>query len=139
LGFVIGLTLSYLALELSEIGHGTYAPVGASASIFVLFGFSNGLIPFVITPLIWAIYFSAIPAIKSWAMRVAAVAIVISTHLISGVFLLVVEDGASSGHLSRMFGRHPLTMVAYWVLLLGALFYLAYFSLRRNSLASKLP
>jgi hypothetical protein len=121
LGFILGLILSAFAFLLAGIGHGTYAPTVANASVLALLPVVGILISFFGTPFLWAIYYVVIPQINSQAKRVVALILLSLLHLVPGAWIAL-EDSA----FNRALNNHPTVVWLYGMILVITILCLAF-------------
>jgi hypothetical protein len=119
-GFALGCVLSFCALLLAGAGHGTYTPLTANAPMLTLIPKAGVFMALFGTPLLWAIYFMAIPGINSRILRLVAVVLVALVHLGSGAWA-----ASQDSYLAGTFDRSPSFMVFYFGLLIVTVLMLA--------------
>jgi hypothetical protein len=118
LGFGLGLILSVCALMLAGVGHGTYAPMIANASLLAFIP----LLGLVVPPFLWGIYFLVIPEIDSLPGRIIALALILLLHIVPGIWL------ASQDHaFTRALESQLLAVLAHGITLVAAVVCLAVF------------
>jgi hypothetical protein len=121
-GLCCGIVLAFESVVLTGAGHGTYAPLVFTSSLFAfvpVLGLFSG-------PLLWAIYFVVIPNLDAIKIRLIVLSTVLLAHLIPG-FWLAAGDSA--------FARADKT----WLIFFGMSFVatvgvLMFFCVRKQSL-----
>ena len=81
LGLFLGIMLTIESAFVAGVGHGSYAPLAFTASI-------AAFIPFValaVGPMLWLLYFSAIPKLKGWKTS-ATIFFVLVIHILPGLY-----------------------------------------------------
>ena len=91
-GFLLGCTMSVLALFLVGVGHGTYAPVALNASFVMWIPGIGFMLALFGAPFLWATYYGYIPGIPKHRTRFAVLAAVLVLHVVPGVWLAVTDS-----------------------------------------------
>jgi hypothetical protein len=117
IGFILGCVLTVCAFGLAGAGHGTYTPVTANAPMFAVIPTIGVPMALIGTPLLWAVYFLALPKITSRILRLFAVGAVAFVHLGTVAWMSSRDE-----YFGRVFDRSPSFMVFYFgVLIVGVL------------------
>src|SRR5260370_21661942 len=125
LGLFFGVVLTVYSFALVGVGHGTFVPMVFTASLIALIT-NWGVIPaLLLAPLLWALYFLLIPRIQKKSLRIATTLVVLSSHVLSGIWLGS-EDPAFTRALSQERGG----LLVFELLLVMTVTCLFYFVVR---------
>jgi|SRR5262250_1257817 len=127
IGFILGVVLGALAFYLSGAGHGTYAPMVANVSVLAFIPFLGLVIAVFGAPFLWSVYFIVVPAFDSGVKRTVALGLVVTLHLIPGLWLAF-EDSAFARALQYETG----VLLAYGIALVATMLCLAVFASARQ-------
>jgi hypothetical protein len=109
IGLLFGVILTAEGFVFAGVGHGTYAPLVFVSSVVALIpvvGLFTG-------PLLWAVYFLAIPNLEGLGRRLFALSFVLLVHFIPGIFVASGDPAffRADATLLLLFGASALAMI----------------------------
>ena len=87
IGLFFGTLLTLSSFGFLGVGHGTAVPMAFTGSLVALIPLDGAVPVMFLLPFLWAIYFQFIPRIRTKSVRLKFTAIVLSLHLLSGLFV----------------------------------------------------
>jgi len=125
LGLGFGVVLTVYSFAFVGVGHGTYAPMGFTASFVALMTNWGALPVLLMAPFLWAFYFLFIPRLRARGMRITATVAILSCHVLAGIWFAI-EDPAFTRALSDQIGG----LIIFILLLTTIISCLVYFAVR---------
>ena len=125
LGLLFGVILTICSFSFIGVGHGTYVPMVFTASLIALITEFGAIPAIVLGPFLWALYFLLIPRIQTKWVRIASAFMVLSVHLLSGIWLAI-EDPAFWRTLSEQLPE----LLVFGFLFATAITFLLYLAVR---------
>ena len=125
LGLLFGVILTICSFGFMGVGHGTYVPMVFTSSLIALITQFGAIPAIVLSPFLWALYFLFIPRFQTKWLRMASVFMVLSVHVLSGMWLAI-EDPAFWRTLSDQLSE----LLVFGLLFATAITFLLYLAVR---------
>jgi hypothetical protein len=125
IGLILGVTLSLVSFGFIAVGHGTYVPMALSGSLVAFVTALGAIVPLLLVPLLWTMYFYFIPKIGRRSRRLRLTKLLLILHAASGLW--VAKDDPS---FIRALENEAGQFLAFIVFLFAAMASLMYFASR---------
>jgi hypothetical protein len=133
-GLLLGILLTVFSFGFIGVGHGTYTPMVFSGSLVALIVLLDTVIPIFCIPFLWGFYFLLVPRIRKRSARIISVAIIISLHLIVGIWVALKDEAFAVSLKSE-----PSKLGLFGLVLASAFMILAFLAVRGTRGAELIP